>query len=78
LSGTKSSDHVSKAPTSQNASPGTTIPDSCLMENPRAGSETAESPKITPPNNPSDGIGSAGKDPIGGDSAQLEPESLPR
>jgi hypothetical protein len=47
------------------------------MENPR-NSEMAESPKTTPPNNPSDGIGSASNDPIGGDSAQPEPNGLPR
>jgi hypothetical protein len=38
------------------------------MENPW-NSEMAESPKTTPANNPSDGIGFAGEDPIGGDSA---------
>jgi hypothetical protein len=77
-SGTKSSHNVSKALTSQNASPRTMILGSCPMENPRAGSKTTESPKTTPPNNPSDGIGSAGEDPIGGNSAQPEPKSLPR
>jgi hypothetical protein len=39
--------------------------------------ESAESPKTTPPNNPCHGIGSTGKDPIDGNSAQLEPKSLP-
>jgi hypothetical protein len=46
------------------------------MENPQ-NSEMAESPKTTPPNNPSNGIDSTGKDPIGGDSTQPELESLP-
>jgi hypothetical protein len=76
-SGTKSSPHVSKALTSHNASPRTTILGPCPMENPW-NFETAESPKTTPPNNPSDGIGSTGEDPIGGDSTQPEPRSLPR
>jgi hypothetical protein len=76
-SGTKSSPHVSKALTSHNASPRTTILGLCPMENPW-NFETAESPKTTPPNNPSDGIGSTGEDPIGGDSTQPEPRSLPR
>jgi hypothetical protein len=47
------------------------------MENPQS-SELAKSPMTTPINNTSNGIGSAGEDPIGGDSAQLEPKSLPR
>jgi hypothetical protein len=68
LSATKSSPHVSKAPSSQNASPGTMIPGLCPMDNPW-NSEMAESPKTTGPNNPSDGIGFIGEDPIGGDSA---------
>jgi hypothetical protein len=67
---------MSKAPTSQNASPRTTIPGLCPIENLR-NSEMAESPKTTPPNNPFDGIGYASKDPIGGDSTEPEHESLP-
>jgi hypothetical protein len=47
------------------------------MENPQ-NSEIVESPKTTPSNNPSYGIGSTGEDPIGVDSAQPEPKSLPR
>jgi hypothetical protein len=47
------------------------------MENPQS-PESAESPKITPTNNLSHGIGSVGEDPIGGDSTQPQPESLPR
>jgi hypothetical protein len=35
-------------------------------------------PKTTSPNNPCHGISFAGEDPIGGDSAQPQPESLPR
>jgi hypothetical protein len=48
------------------------------MENPRDGSKTAESPKTTPPNIPSNEIRSADEDPIGGDSTQPEPGSLPQ
>jgi hypothetical protein len=68
LSGTTSSPHLSKAPSPHNASLGTAIPSPCPMENPRS-SESAESPKTTPPNNPFHGIGSAGEYTIGGDSA---------
>jgi hypothetical protein len=46
------------------------------MENPR-NSESAESLKTTAPKNTSDGISSAGEDPIGSDSTQPEPKSLP-
>jgi hypothetical protein len=67
---------VSKAPSSQNALPEMAIQGLCPMENPR-NSESVESPKTSAPNNPSDGISSAGEDPIGGDSTQPEPESLP-
>jgi hypothetical protein len=47
------------------------------MQKPRS-SESAESPKTTPPNNPGHGIDTAAEDPIGGDSAQPQPERLPR
>jgi hypothetical protein len=77
LSGTKSSSHLSKDSSPQNASLMTTIPGPCDMQKPRS-SESAESPKTTPLNNPCHGIGSAGEDPIGGDSAQPQPESLSR
>jgi hypothetical protein len=41
-------------------------------------SESAKSPKTTPPNNHCHRIGSTGEDPIGGNSAQPQPKSLPR
>jgi hypothetical protein len=68
---------MSKALSSQNASPGTAILGPFPMENPQ-NFESMESPKTTGPNNPSDGIGSVGEDPIGVDSAQPELESLPQ
>jgi hypothetical protein len=77
LSGTKTSPHLSQHPSPQNASPGTAIPGLCDTQKPRS-SELAESPKTTPLNNPCHGIISAGEDPIGGDSAHSQPESLPR
>jgi hypothetical protein len=76
-SGTKSLPHLSKAPSPQNASPSSAIPGPSLMEN-LQGSELAESPRTTRPNNPCHGIGSTGEDPIGGDSAQPQPKSLPQ
>jgi hypothetical protein len=76
-SGTKSSSHLPKAPSPQNSSPRTTILGLCPMENPQS-SELAESPKTTPPNNPCHGISSTGEYPIGGNSAQPQPKSLPR
>jgi hypothetical protein len=77
LSGTKSSPHLSKAPSPQNACPSTGFPGPRPMENPQS-PEWAESPKTTPPNNSSHGIGSASEDPIGGISTQPQPKSLPR
>jgi hypothetical protein len=68
---------MSKVPSTQNASLGSTILGPCDMHKPRS-SKSAESPKTTPLNNPCHGIGSAGEDPIGSDSAQPQPESLPR
>jgi hypothetical protein len=41
-------------------------------------SKLAESPKTTLLNNPCHGIGSGSEDPIGGNSAQPQPKSLPR
>jgi hypothetical protein len=76
-SGNKSSPNLSKDPRSQNASLGTASSGLSPMENPHS-SEPAESPKTTPPNNPCNGISSAGEAPIGGDSAQPQPKSLPR
>jgi hypothetical protein len=76
-SGTKSSPHLSKDLSPQNASPGTAIPSLCDTQKTQS-SISAESPKTTPPNNPCHGIGSAGEDPIGGDSVQPQPENLPR
>jgi hypothetical protein len=75
-SGTKSSPHLSKESSPQNASLETAIPGSCDARKPQS-SKSAESPKATPPNNPCHGINSAGENPFGGDSALLEPESLP-
>jgi hypothetical protein len=46
------------------------------MENPQS-PESAESANPSPPNNLSHGISSTSEDPIGGDSAQPQPESLP-
>jgi hypothetical protein len=70
---------MSKAPSPNNASPETANLGPCDMENPPS-SESAEheSTKTTPPNNPSDGIGTAGEDSTGGDSAQPQTQSLPR
>jgi hypothetical protein len=68
LSGTKTSPHLSKDLSLQNASPGIEILGTCDTQKPR-NSKLAESPKTTPPNNPCHGISSAGEDPIGGDSA---------
>jgi hypothetical protein len=48
----------------------------CNTQKPQS-SESTEFPKTTPLNNPYNGIGSTGKDPIGGDCAQPQPESLP-
>jgi hypothetical protein len=76
LSGTKSSPHLSKALSPQNASPRIAILGPCPMENPQS-SELVESPKTTPPNNPCHRIGSASEYPIGDDSAQPQTESLP-
>jgi hypothetical protein len=76
-SGTKSSPHLSKDLSPQNASPRTAIPGLCDTQKLQS-SKSAESPKTTPLNNPCHGIGSAGEDPIGSDSAQPQPESLPR
>jgi hypothetical protein len=53
-SGTKSSPHVSKALSSQNASPRTMIPGLCAMEN-LQNSKLAETPMTIGPNNPFDG-----------------------
>jgi hypothetical protein len=75
-SGTKSSHHLSKDLNPKNASPETTIVGPCDTQK-LWSSESAESPKTTPPNNPCHRIGSANEDPIGGDSAQPQPESLP-
>jgi hypothetical protein len=76
-SGTKSSPHLSKDPSPQNASPGIGIPILCDTQNPWS-SESAESPRTTQLNNPCHGISSAGEDPIGGDTTQPQPKSLPR
>jgi hypothetical protein len=77
--GTKSSAHMSKALSPNNASPGTANTGPCDMENPPS-SESAEpeSTKTTPPNNPSDGIRIAGEDSTTGDSAHPQTQSLPR
>jgi hypothetical protein len=76
---TKSSAHVSKAPSLNNASHRIANLGPCDMQNPPS-SESAKpkSTKTTPPNNPSDGIETAGKDSTGGDSAQPQTQSLPR
>jgi hypothetical protein len=76
LSGTKSSPHLSKDPSPQNASPGIVIPCPCDTQKPQS-SESAKSPKTTPPNNSCHGISSTSEDPIGGDFAQPQPKSLP-
>jgi hypothetical protein len=49
----------------------------CDTKKPRS-FESAESPKATPLKNPCHEIGSADEDPIGGDCAEPQPESLPR
>jgi hypothetical protein len=76
-SGNKSSPHLSKDLSPQSASPEQAILGLCDTQKPRS-SKLAESPKTTPLNNPCHGIGSADKDPIGGNSTQPQPESLPR
>jgi hypothetical protein len=76
-SGTKSSPHLSKDPSPKNASLGIAIPVPCDTQKPRS-SESAKSPKATPPNNPCHGSSSPGEDSIGGGSTQPEPESLPQ
>jgi hypothetical protein len=54
-SGTKSSPHLSKDSSPQNASLRIAIPGSCDTQKPQS-SKSAESPKATPPNNPCHGI----------------------
>jgi hypothetical protein len=77
--GTKSLAHMSKAPSLNNASPGTANPGSCDMENPPSSeSVELESTKTTPPNNPSDGIRTVGEDSTSGYSPQPQTQSLPR
>jgi hypothetical protein len=61
----------------QNASLRIAILGPCPLEN-LQNLETSESPRTTPPHNPSNGTSSTGEDPIGSDSTQPEPESLPR
>jgi hypothetical protein len=76
LSGIKSSPNLSKAPTPQKASPGTTIPGLSPIENLNS-FELAHSPNTTPPSPRCHGLGSTGEGPIGGDLAQPQLESIP-
>jgi hypothetical protein len=77
LSGTKSSPNPAKALSPQKASPSKATPSLNLFQNPQS-FEPAESPKTTPLSTWSHGLSSAGEAPLGGDSAQPQPESLPR
>jgi hypothetical protein len=69
LSGTKSSPNASKALSPEMASPSKATPSLNPFENPQS-SFPAESPKNTPPNPQSHGLGSASEAPLGGDFAQ--------